>query len=329
MNFQVHWLEVTVWGEADQVRDALTHGVLDRHDVAAFPGVWLEHGPGSRVKGRRSAFEGFDVLDYDAEFCGVRVKGEGCDLLGHAALADVLSSLHGWRWRVSRLDVAWDGFGMHPAGVHRLVKRGHVRTRSKFDPWFIRHETGCTSYSHQTPMKRGVERWFRVYDRRGDVRFEWVLRGEHAAKLGLELAGLPVERWNHKALEALRGWVDFLDVDQTDATITRQKLHPAWAELVGSAGKWRPDLDTVEARERHGLEIIGLLDGRLKTVAPLLLAGVDAYGCEWVCKRLEYWGRGAVDESLVAALKGVQRKASVEYVAMVPEPEDAGERVPF
>jgi hypothetical protein len=300
--------------------------------VPGWSGVWREAGPGARCENIWTAIDGVIVLDYRGKFVGLQIKGEACDVLGHEALSRIVRDLHGLEWRASRLDVAWDGFEIQPADLHDLLTQKHYVSRSKLDPWLMQHESGDTVYSHQKPMKRGIERWFRVYNKRGPVRFEYVTRKAHAAKLCHLLAGEPVNQWDMCCIKALRGFLDILDplhkyAHQSNAY--KRNLHPAWRQLVQSAIKWRPDMDTPKHRERVGMEYIGLVDGKIKQVAPWLHAAVEAFGEEYVIKRIKHHTQGREDELLTQQLQDCRVEAYLNKVADVPAADTTKGEIPF
>lgn len=280
IDFSIHWLELTVWADLDAVLAALESAVFDVEPVPGWPGCWTRHDVSGRILSRSEAFRGFDVLDYlDDGYCGVRIKGVGCEVLGDDLLARVLGAFGGVRWRVSRVDVAWDGGDLGPKQIRRLLNNGHFNSRAKLQAWY-QDSDSATCYSHKSPEKRGIERWFRVYDSRGFNRFEWVLKGDHAAAFGVKLAESLVCDWARISTEALRGFVDFLQPGHGFSGTNKYKapLHPAWEALVGAVDKWRPDLGTSHKRLSAASEVLDRAEAKIIRQAAELQEYIQAFG---------------------------------------------------
>jgi DNA relaxase NicK len=170
----------------------------------------------------------------------VEVKGQACQAAGLLALARYFRCLEGMfpgYWRATRLDLAWDGVPFTPGQAFEAAKAGHVRT------WAKRESLGW----HDKPLSpdegstcelgsRPSERFLRVYDKRGPTRCELELKGERAAAVAAQLAGLPAREWAPVALGHLRDFVDFVD-RESDANLSRAAPLPWWSAFVGRAAK--------------------------------------------------------------------------------------------
>ena len=284
MDFSIDWLEVTVWASADEVKGVIRTSLFEYFDVPGWPGGWRGLGPAKRIIERYEAIEGFEVLDYDAEYVGVRLKGGACQKLGDAAINALLGCLQPWRCKATRIDLAWDGFPLTPKEVDGLLREESYSSRAQFDPW-LQESKHTTLYSHETPMRRDISRWFRVYDRRGPVRFEWVIRHLHATTFVLELLNRPVSEWCDFSVSALRGFVDFLDPDHQVKNKGERRLHPSWRVFVRSTPRWKPDALTVLKRDKAAEEVLAWHDERIRRLVPLLREHVEAFGFKF----LEDW----------------------------------------
>lgn len=315
------YLRLTVWTDAENLRYLVENAVFERY-CPEVSGTWSDQGPGRRIAERWTcAIKGLEVQQADG-YAALLVKGAGCTALGLEALRAALWALQGLRWQATRLDLAWDGVPMTCREIFDHLKAGHVSTRSKLDPFPVGDldaepvgGKGATVYTHEKPEKRGIRRYARFYNMRGPVRCELVLRDESAAQLVRRMMLGNLDAVPGVALEALRGFIDL--VQPGDGRVDRRPLLPAWAEFVGDAEHWRPRFEQ-ERRDTEGLKILGLYELTMQRAARRLCELLDAYGPEYLLRRIEHHGRENVDPVAVDQLNAIRSAASNRGIAGVP-----------
>lgn len=251
----MHWLRGVSWSVLDSVLSRLA-GELSE-SVVILDG------------GRNGYTSGFLVgpvrvyANDDRPDMGVMVDvpGSACDELGSQRVAQLVRDLD---LRVSRLDLAWDGFPVSPADVRDAWRRDDVRTRCKVPETALEERPWRTSdwrSNHQGDTfsmgARSSTQYARVYDRRGSVRFELEVKGALAAAAGpgvLEaIAAGDSARFADLALGLARRFVDFVDAD-SDTNRARATLLPWWASFVGAARKARVSLGATVVRTVEQIE---------------------------------------------------------------------------
>lgn len=251
----LHWLRGVAWADLDSVLGRLTAALSE--SVVILEG------------GRNGYTSGYLVgpvrvyANEDRPDMGVMVDapGSACDELGSGAVARVARNLD---LRVSRLDLAWDGFPVSPAEVRDAWRRDDVRTRCKVPDSALEERPWRTSdwrSNHQGDTfsmgARSSTQYARVYDRRGSVRFELEVKGALAAAAAPALLEAldtgNSARFADLALGLARRFVDFVDAD-SDVNRARATLLPWWASFVGAAEKARVTLGATVVRTVEQIE---------------------------------------------------------------------------
>lgn len=206
----------------------------------------------------------------------VEIDGSGCEALGGYRLAEIGVGLD---LRLSRLDVAWDGFPLSPAEVRDAWRADLVRTRCKVpddaredrqwrtSEWYSNAKGDTFTMGSRTAMQCA-----RVYDMRGPVRFELELHGPLAAAAGRQLLGGLIEgderRFAELAVGFARRFVDFVDPHAV-GNRARAPLLSWWQSFVGAAQRsavtvagvvQRTVVDVEEWVERQVAPSLALLD---------------------------------------------------------------------
>lgn len=158
-----------------------------------------------------------------AGHCHVELKGEACALLGYARLQGFLQAIEaaGYRVRLSRADVAFDGVPFVPRMVRDAWVAGRVQTRIRSSSWeWFESETGTTFYYGLRASGRVV----RVYDRRGPTRIEVEVREQRAEVFGRLLAQTSEAQFLAIAAAELASAAQFLGDDG--------KVAPWWRAVL-------------------------------------------------------------------------------------------------
>jgi hypothetical protein len=176
----------------------------------------------------------------EAESMGVHVevRGEGCEVLGLAKLADLYRRT---AMRATRIDPVVDGARFKPATMWRAWRQGNVSSAVKLaararddrqwrsGDWQSNAE-GDTCYLGSTQADRRL----RCYDRRGPTRVELQARHDAAAAIAADLLGGDLEDgWAARVLGHIRAFVEFRKGD--DLNVSRRPLAAWWARFVRDA----------------------------------------------------------------------------------------------
>jgi len=329
------YLRITRWDNALCLMDELDSGVLEKYAPEAVR-TWRSIGPGRR------AAEVFvcDIPGLTVEVApdaddswqaGVLFKGKACTALGNPAILEYVSMLDalGVRWQASRVDLAWDGFPLSPKAVFDHLEAGNVRTRAKFNPDFQTNKTGDTCYTHLDPELNGVERYCIFYNMRGPTRCELRMKRRYAKPFMHSIVGITEDELQGRAMSALVGFMEL--VRPGSERVARRPLLAAWKRFTENVEPWRPDM-RVQVIEREGLELLGTYEQSVQRCAKAMSELVEAFGPEYVIKRIEHYGHERVRLDRVEKLKAIRSAAASKGIAAVPpwpEEYDDGEGVPF
>ena len=327
------YLRLTVFSDIHLVLNTV-EWVMEQHAVISFEG-FTSAGPARRIDERFTCgVPGLEVHRCDG-YCGVLIKGQGCTDLGQLVVLAIINAFGDTRerWHATRVDLAWDGCPFTPADFFAKLKAGDVNTRAHFTAWPYGDlsEHGATCYTHVNPEKRGVERYARVYDLReegrGASRFELVVRGDHAARLGRSLVGvLTVEQLQPLAESYVRGWADL--VEEGDGRVDRRDLWGPWSAVFRDAPRWTPaaDRERVEVRD---IEQVGAVDAAVMRSSKALLEAVEAFGGEWLLERLKFHAADRIDPERVARLKRIRAGAAARRLGGIPAWPEERDDLPF
>jgi len=191
--------------------------------------------------------------------------------------------LNRWeKFRVSRLDLAWDGVEFTPHDVKEAVSEEKLRSLLKrktlhvHDQPFEERDDGVMGTTSVRLGSNQSSRMLRVYDKRGPVRLEFQTRAERADLVAREVLLKLPDLWAESALAHLRDYVDFE---------FEGKLLAWWEKFVREIG--RAFKKIMDARQ---LELSRMTEWVMTQVAPTLSVLVDVIG-EDIYKALTIQGR--------------------------------------
>lgn len=275
MEFRVHWLSLTIWCGTDYAVKLWE----EWFEKALGPMQQVGHG-GRGFKQLYQALGGAKLyaepvgrLGDNQTYVHFEFPGSACDALEAKLIQEFIVTLTRWEeFRISRLDLAWDGVGFSPLDVKQAVEGERIRSLLKRKSLFFavqpfeEREDGSVGTSSLRLGSLSSARMLRVYDKRGPVRLEFQTRAERADLVAREVLVQHPDRWALLAIAHLRDYVDFED---------EGVLLAWWAEFVGVVGRaWK----TVTDARRKELERITLW--LMSQVAPTFSAWVDLMGQE-------------------------------------------------
>ncbi len=275
MEFRVHWLSLTIWCDAN-------YGLkMWELWFERYLGPMLPVGHGGR--GFRNLFQalaGAKLYTNPVGFTGetpayihLEFPGSACDALEAKLIQEFMVTMQMYeQFRVSRLDLAWDGVEFSPLDVKQAVEDDQLRSLLKRKSLFYAvqpfdaREDGSEGTTSLRLGSLSSSRMLRVYDKRGPVRLEFQTRSERADLVAREvLIQLPVY-WADLAMAHLRDYVDFEQ---------EGRLLSWWAKFVGEISRaWK----TVTDARRKELERI--TNWLMTQIAPTFSAWVDLMGRE-------------------------------------------------
>ncbi len=160
-----------------------------------------------------------DVLINVPYYYHFEFTGEACDCVIPTRFQEFIFELHNDSvlYRVTRLDIAWDGLSFTPFEFYEKITKGEVVTSAKREsldfhssPFAVREdgEIGCdTCYIGS----RSSERFVRVYNKRGLTRFEFVCKDERANAIVNDMFQLHYSDWDFTAREHVLDYINFPD----------------------------------------------------------------------------------------------------------------------
>ncbi|MCW5887497.1 MAG: replication initiation factor domain-containing protein [Anaerolineales bacterium] len=207
----------------------------------------------------------------EGAYAHLEFPGSACDALPPKLIQEFIVTLNRWeKFRVSRLDLAWDGVGFTPQHVVEAVSEEKLRSLLKrktlhvHDQPFEEREDGVMGTSSVRLGSNQSSRMLRVYDKRGPVRLEFQTRSERADLVARDvLARLP-QAWAEAALAHLRDYVDFED---------EGRLLSWWEQFVSEIGRAFKSIS--DARQ---LELSRMTAWVMNQVAPTLSVLADVIG---------------------------------------------------
>lgn len=215
VGWAVHHVTVTVW-----TGDFLTP--YNEYFKWLY-GDLIDTGRGAMgYKHRYTAMDGMiDVLWSEGlRYHTIQIHGKGMECITHEALSTALLSIMGqWGLRFTRVDLAIDDLSrtVDISTVYECVQSNLYRSPSRRDSIvciyrpFGRDDDG--NGSTLTLGSRSSDRYLRIYDRRGFVRFELECKGRFAEVAGVELF-LHEESEKPSIISGIvRDYIDFLTAE--------------------------------------------------------------------------------------------------------------------
>ena len=240
--FTIHGAELTIWADTDTILNLFCSEYFTDFSFDDDWRRYFKEEGSTRFMGKRLIGPcGIAVLGEPRKgsggYCQVEIPGEAFEVYGNHAFQRFIVAVHelGKRWKMRRVDAAFDGAEFTPKQVLAAVVRGNVRSLAQRSSVTLCHtplgeEKGDTCYFG----RRGSADFLRVYDRRGFTRVEHECRRRRAEVLGFQMVLVPVEQWHRLSMGNLRDFVDFLP-RKVGENVTRQtRLLPWWAHFVGS-----------------------------------------------------------------------------------------------
>ncbi|MEX1071397.1 MAG: replication initiation factor domain-containing protein [Anaerolineales bacterium] len=281
MEFHVHWLSLTMWMDRDYAIKLWDEWFLE------FLGPLVPIGHGGR--GFKSLYQALAAAKLYADpvgegsFVHLELPGSACDALPPKLIQEFIVTLNRWeKFRVSRLDLAWDGVEFTPHDVKEAVAQEKLRSLLKrktlhvHDQPFEERDDGVMGTTSVRLGSNQSSRMLRVYDKRGPVRLEFQTRAERADLVAREVLLKLPDLWPEAALAHLRDYVDFE---------FEGRLLAWWEKFVRKIG--RAFKKITDARQ---LELSRMTEWMMTQVAPTLSVLADVIG-EDIYKALTIQGR--------------------------------------
>lgn len=238
VTFHVDYLKSTVWTEIENLTQIVTEQI---EEILGFEAVFVKASFGGldTWTDERSGVQLFYHASRQtsgATWCQVQLKGESCQRWGDARLRNLLMGINaaGVRWRLSRVDAAWDHGQITPRWFYDQILAGNFVSRclDQADRDWRENALGQTAYLGL--RKDHKERLLRVYNKYGYNRVELEMSGKWAEKMGEMMADTRVGEWPGKFLEVLTGAVDLVDRSKS-SRISRAPRLQEWHVFVGDA----------------------------------------------------------------------------------------------
>lgn len=270
MEFQIHWLAVTIWGKAEyglklwdvwfakslgEMQDQGYGGRLYRNIYKALVEAKLYCRPRNAEKD-----------DMESQHFHIEFPGSACEAISPKLFQEFLIVLERREhFQVTRLDLTWDKVPFTPEDLDSADKRDLFRTYAKRGTFRFersRHEkreNGEIGHSIFRMGSRKSSRHLRVYNFHGPVRLELECRSERADLIARDVLTHKPDDWSDKAITHL---LDFLEIDAD-----------FWRNFAEQ--HVRANRTIIDARTK---EMSKIADWMFTQVSPSLSVLVDVYG---------------------------------------------------
>jgi hypothetical protein len=223
MEFRVHWLSITIWGN-------INYGLkIWQEWFENYLGIMHSSGHGGRgfkniyTALASSRLYGNPPLGQDADekddYFYIELPGKACDAIPIYSLKEFLIDIMlNEKCSVKRIDLAWDNVPFSPSDINYAIdndmfkslirKNTLVFTQSLYEE----RDDGQIGTSSCSIGSRSSVRMLRVYDKRGPTRLEFQARDDRAHNIVFDLIRQPIDKWSRVSRGHLRDYIDFVDV---------------------------------------------------------------------------------------------------------------------
>ena len=278
VDFRIHWMTITIWGTEGFALNFWEEW------FQPFLGPLQERKVGGR--GFRKRYEGLlaskiyvqpsniDSTNVENHYFSIELPGSACDAIPDKDFQIFMLVLERYeKYRVTRLDLAWDHLPVEPEDLLNAVNEDRVRTKTSkeslvltFSP-YKKKDNGEISTSTVTFGSRQSERRIQLYNKRGYTRLELEAKGGRADAIAKDVLVDQPEDWYPKAAGHLKDFIDIFS-DQE-----KQILASWWAKLL--KGQKRANKKVSNAREVEMSRILSWFD---KQVSQSLSVVADVLG---------------------------------------------------
>ncbi|MDH5506234.1 MAG: replication initiation factor domain-containing protein [Anaerolineae bacterium] len=314
ITFKIDWMAITIWGTDDYAQYFWQDFLLE------YLGDVISKGHGGRgfreigVALASAKLYTSPVNDGLANYFHIELPGSACAAIPPIVMSEMVRELQlreeieGLKYKVTRLDLAWDGISCTPDEFLEAVEKDYIRSLAKRETLDVRRspfkekEDGSSMGTTTVYLgSRTSTRSVRVYDKRGYTRLELETRKERADLIArIVLVGLP-EDWADMAIGHLR---DYMDVFKDDE---KEEMAEWWEELV--TGLVRAYLTVSSAAD---VELVRIERWMVKQVAPALSVLMDTVG-EGVLDTMIAWGRHKRGDRYKHILNNIKPAPDFEY----------------
>jgi len=179
------------------------------------------------------------------------------------------------------MDLTWDGVPFRPKMIETAVRNNQIRSSAMRSTLKIEEhplepsQNGKIGSASASLGSRQSSRRIIVYDRRGPVRLEFMVRNKRANVIVNDLVSSPIQFWSKRCVAHLRDYVDFINCET-------QELLPWWQALVG---KIHPA--NLKLGNAHALELAEKEQWLESQVAPTLAMVADIRGMDAIKTLIE------------------------------------------
>jgi DNA relaxase NicK len=284
IEFQVHWFSITIWKTMKEGLEIWkTHFekylgpmIPSGHGGKGFQ-MFFEALLGSKLYARPVGQQGVCETYFNIE-----VPGSACEALPPKVIQAFLLEVEKMeKANMTRLDFAWDGVAFTPHDVKLAVEarqfRSHLRRKTLFygvEPLETK-EDGTKGTTSLRVGSLSSQRLLRVYDKRGPVRIELMMRAKRADAVAKDVLTKNPTEWPDVAKEHLRDYIDFQDEDAV--------FLGWWQDFIKSTARAR--MQVTDAREK---ELKKMTEWLMEKVSATYSAVIDVLGPDLMLAMLRY-----------------------------------------
>jgi len=284
IDFQVHWFSITIW---KNMKEGLE--IWQQH-FENYLGPMIPSGRGGKgfqmfftaLLGSKLYARPIGQQGVSETYFNIELPGSACEALPPKLIQAFLLEVEKLeKANMTRLDFAWDGVAFTPHDVKLAVEarqfRSHLRRKTLFygvEPLETK-EDGTKGTTSLRVGSLSSERLLRVYDKRGPVRIEMMMRAKRANAVARDVLTKDHSEWPETAIKHLRDYIDFQDEKAT--------LLGWWQQFVQSTARAR--MQVTDAREK---ELKKMTEWLMAKVSSTYSVVIDVLGPDLMLAMLRY-----------------------------------------
>jgi DNA relaxase NicK len=305
---KIHWFSVTVFAPYEHALDVWQKFFeLELGDLVdtARAGRGFQH-ISVALKETKLYYDPIPQKDTNLNlpyYYHLEFTGEGCECVIPTHFQDLLFELNhdGVLFRVTRLDVAWDGLSFTPYEFYKKIESAEVVTTAKRETlsYFVQPFDICDDGQIGNEGcyigSRNSERFVRVYNKRGLTRFEIVYKNDRANAVSIDLFQYHYSDWDFVSREHVLDYINFPDWS-------------LWSDFIKYAQQ--AELHISPARK---VSLIKIEKWLYRQVSVALSVYYDVHGWENA--------QSYIDRMLFEAQNSRDRSRYKSILALAPQPE--------